>query len=507
MSSQAYLIDTNVIIDLEDNHAVQPALAQFVRLCAKHKIDVFVHAASRDDAGRDRDTGRREIFLSKLGKFQVLERVRGLDTQALEDEFGSLTRANDVVDATLLHSVLIGAVDFLVTQDRGLHERARQHSSTLGGRVLFVADALELLKTTFEPVEANVRYIKEISAHTIPLDDDIFVSLREDYSDFDTWWRDKCVRNRRPCWVVEDPSSGLAGLVVRKDETADDTDATIRARKILKICTFKVRPENRGVKLGELLLKKVLWFAQLNAYDLAYVTTFSCQVSLIDLVEYYGFVHTATKRDGEHIYEKEFSQSKLDQIPGKDIFETDRLNYPRFVTSPHVRAFGVPIREAYHDVLYPELMESSQLDLFGGAEVAESVRRPGNTIRKVYLCRAQSNLGPPGSLLVFYKGKSRNPPSQAWTAVGILEGLSVAASTADLMQMTGGRSVFSEVQLSSWGASEEEPVKVINYLLAGYLIPPVGLQEAIVGDHPPQSICEIDRRRLPIVLQRIGLGL
>lgn len=297
MSSQTYLIDTNVIIGLEDHHAVQPAFAALLSIAAKHKVDVLVHEAARDDIGRDRNDHRRQVSLSKLDKFQILKKVRGLTAADLERDFGSLPRPNDVVDATLLDALHRGAADFLVTEDRGLHDRARRHSAELGRRVLFVPDAVQLLKVTYEPKEAPIRYIEEVSANEIPLDDQLFDSLRDGYPDFNNWWRTKCVRERRPCWIVDD--NGLAGIIVRKDETGASTDATTTANKILKICTFKVRPEKRGVKLGELLLKKVFWFAQANRYDLVYVTTYADQVSLIDLLEYYGFTHTATKADGE----------------------------------------------------------------------------------------------------------------------------------------------------------------------------------------------------------------
>jgi predicted nucleic acid-binding protein len=269
MSTQTYLIDTNVIIGLEDHHTVQPAFAALLSIASKHKVDVMVHEVARDDIRRDKDAQRRQISLSKLDKFQSIKKVRGLNKVELEQRFGLLGRPNDVVDATLLDSIERGAADFLVTEDRGLHERARRFSPELGRRVLFVADAVHLLRTTFEPIEAPVRYVEELSANEIELTDNIFDSLREDYPDFDRWWREKCIRERRPCWGVFD--NGLAGLIVRKDETATDTDATIKADKILKICTFKVRPEKRGVKLGELLLKKVFWFAQANNYDLAYI--------------------------------------------------------------------------------------------------------------------------------------------------------------------------------------------------------------------------------------------
>jgi predicted nucleic acid-binding protein len=508
MSIQTYLIDTNVIIGLEDHRTVQPAFAALMSIAAKHKVDILVHEAARDDVQRDKDAARRNISLSKLEKFQTLRKVRGLERPELERKFGSLSRPNDVVDATLLDSIERGAADFLVTEDRRLHERARRASPELGRRVLFVADAVQLLKTTFEPVEAPVRYVEELSANEIQLTDGIFDSLREDYPGFDKWWREKCVKERRPCWAVFD--DGLAGLIVRKDETAAKTDATIKAAKILKICTFKVRPEKRGVKLGELLLKKVFWFAQANQYDLAYLTTYEGQVALVDLLEFYGFQHTASKPDGELIYEKKFSREKLTAATGVSNFEINRLNYPRFVTGPEIQAFGVPIREGYHDTLYPDLKDSAQPDLFELVGMSGGPKRPGNTIRKVYLCRAQSNLGPAGSVLLFYKGKSTSPPSQALTAVGIFEEISKAESTRDLMLLTGGRSVYSDGELSEWGASPSQPVKVINYLLAAYIEPAISLDElrkiGLIRTHPPQSIFEISRAHLEALLPRMNLG-
>jgi ribosomal protein S18 acetylase RimI-like enzyme len=508
MSTQTYLIDTNVIIGLEDNKAVEPAFAALLSTAAKYKVNVMVHEAARDDIARDKDMPRRKISLSKLDKFQILHKVRGLDRGELAAEFGALPKDNDVVDATLLHAIQIGAADFLITEDRRLHSRASKHSAELARRVMFVADAVALLRTTYAPVDAPVRFVEEVSAHTIPLNDNIFDSLREDYPDFDNWWRTKCVKDRRTCWVVDD--NGLAGLIVRKDENGKDTDATTKAKKILKICTFKVRPEKRGVKLGELLLKKVFWFAQVNKYDLVYITTYKSQVALIELLEYYGFECTATKPDGEMIYEKPFSIKQLKAGTNADIYEIDRKNYPRFVTRPGIRAFGVPIKEAYHDTLYPDLKSNNQADLFESVGIGSGPKRPGNTIRKVYLCRAQSNLGPPGSILIFYKGVSRGAPSQAMTAVGIFEEFSTAHSTRELMRMTGGRSVYSETQLINWKARKENPIKVINYLLAGYIEPAITIDELrdldVFGGHPPQSIFEILPDKLAKLLPRLNLG-
>lgn len=272
---------------------------------------------------------------------------------------------------------------------------------------------------------------------------------------------------------------------------------------------FQGRTGKPGVKLGELLLKQVLWYAQTNKYDLAYLTTYEEQAALMQLLEYYGFRNTGQNTNGEFIYERDFSSVALTPEDGKNSFELARENYPRFVLVDDTCGFGIPIKEAYHDTLYPDLYRPVQPDLFGSASRAETITRPGNTIRKVYLCRAQSRLGPAGSLLFFYKSTSKSPPSQAITALGVLESVSLARSTKDLMKLTGGRSVYSEEQLEEWKATLKNPVKVINYLLVSYIEPAVSLKElrrmGVVKGHPQQSIYRLSPGSMVSLVKRANL--
>jgi ribosomal protein S18 acetylase RimI-like enzyme len=508
MSSQNYLIDTNVFIGLEDDKEVSEEIASFLALANKHNVGVFVHEAARDDIARDSDTKRRSISLSKVSKFQILKKVRGLTEEDLARRYGELSKPNDIVDATLLNALDIGAADFLITEDRKLHARARRHAPHISDRILFIADAAALLLSTYEPVQVPFRYVEELEANEIPLTDNIFDSLRDGYPGFDVWWRDKCVKRHRKCWVVYD--DGLAGIIVRKDEKPGETDATLSGEKILKICTFKVRPEKRGTKLGELLLKQAFWFAQSNKYDVIYLTTKAEQQALIDLLDYYGFVHTTTLGADELVYEKRLSRDKLQARSDEDLYELARLNYPRFFTGQRAKAYIIPIREAYHDILYPELKDDTQGDLLAGLGIGGGPRRPGNTIRKVYLCRSPKNLTERGALLFFYKGVSKLAPSQALTAIGVFEDMQVATSVNDLMRMAGGRSVYSEAQLGNWAPSPSKPVKVINFLLAGYIAPPVELstlmQRSVFGAHPPQSITGLSAAKLKALLKEVRLG-
>lgn len=506
MSAPRYLIDTNVFIGLEDHAEVAPVFSSLLQLAVRHSVGVFVHEASVDDIKRDKDEQRRRVSLSKIKKFPVIGKTAGVDQAKLEAKFGAIRKPNDLVDATLLHALDMGVADFLVTEDQGLHERAERTSPILGARVLYIADAVSLLRTTYEATDVVFPAVVEVEANTLPQDDPIFESLRGDYDGFELWWRDKCVKPMRKCWVVMDEGC-IAGLVVRKDEKPGDTDASLTGAKILKVCTFKVRPESRGVKLGELLLKQVLWYAQTNKHDVVYLTTFPAQKTLISLLEYYGFAHTHDNEKGEMVYEKCLSRSRLQPISAVSLFELARRNYPRFATGDGVAAYAIPIQEDFHEILFPELVPPKpQMNLFADT----GSQRPGNTIRKVYLCRAPAMITQPGALLFFYKGKSAGSPSQAITTVGIFEEMTFAKSTEELRRLAGGRSVYSDVQLRIMEASEDRPVKVINFLLAAHLEPPMSLdaltKSNVFARRPPQSIKNLVTAQQRSVLERGSLG-
>jgi ribosomal protein S18 acetylase RimI-like enzyme len=294
MSGRKLLIDTNVFIGLEDEREVAPEFATLQSLCAEHGVRIFIHERAAEDIARDRDKKRRAISLSKIKKFEQLKRVNQPYKAALVARFGAMPKPNDEVDVALLHALDINAVDFVVTQDQGIHGRARRCFPPLSDRVLTVPDAVTWLRAAFEPLEVRLPLVEEVPAYAVPPDDEIFDSLRDGYPGFDQWWRTKCVAAHRRCWVVWIDSE-IAGLVVRKEETHAEAGTRHRGPKILKVCTFKVKPKFRGEKLGELLLKQILWFAQKNAFDMVYLTTFETQAELIEVLKYYGFELTGTK--------------------------------------------------------------------------------------------------------------------------------------------------------------------------------------------------------------------
>jgi hypothetical protein len=112
MSGRKLLIDTNVFIGLEDEREVPPDFSTLQQLCAQHGVRIFIHERAAEDVGRDRDTKRRAISLSKIRKFEQLKGVSQPPKAELEAKFGTMPKANDEVDVALLYALDINAVDF-----------------------------------------------------------------------------------------------------------------------------------------------------------------------------------------------------------------------------------------------------------------------------------------------------------------------------------------------------------------------------------------------------------
>jgi GNAT superfamily N-acetyltransferase len=508
MSSFKILTDTNVVIGLEDARPVPGVLAELFRLCSENSVGLFVDGAVYDDVSRDRDTARRDITLSKLAKFQKLRGMAVPSDDELAERFGTIKGNNDRSDARLLAALDAKAVDFLVTQDSGLHRRAERVG--LGASVLTVDEALEWLRQTFQQKLVKLPYVVERKAYEIDPNNPIFVSLRNDYPPFAQWF-DKCRREHRDCWVLEIDDQ-IAGIVVRKDESHAAAATRHPGPKILKVCTFKVCDDFRGEKFGELLLKQVLWFAQRNGHDVVYLTAFPKHGFLIDLLSYYGFERTSERGD-ELVMEKVMVKATL-PTPIDTIYNDNRKFYPRFHEGPKVRKFCVPIQPDYHRRLFPEIATGRTLPLFPQEISLLDHRRdrtPGNTIRKVYLCRAKITRLRPGDLLFFYMSKHDDYAlSQSITTIGFVEQVRQASTTEDLIRWTAKRSVFNESALHQWEASASSPVKVIEYLLVGHLETPLLLNGLlrlkVFNGTPPQSILELDEVRYAALRPHIKLG-
>lgn len=199
MNGFTLLIDTNIVIGLEDAQAVQASLAELVRLSNEHSVGLFVDGANYDDVARDKDLDRRAVMLSKLAKFRQLYDMSLPGETDLIARFGDIKRDNDRSDVRLLAVLDAKAAHFLVTEDVGLHRRADR--AGMGASVLTVQEALEWLRQTFQAIPVTLPYVEERKAYQIDPNEPILESLQRDYPEFNKWF-DKCRANHRDCWVL-----------------------------------------------------------------------------------------------------------------------------------------------------------------------------------------------------------------------------------------------------------------------------------------------------------------
>jgi len=238
-----------------------------------------------------------------------------------------------------------------------------------------------------------------------------------------------------------------------------------------------IKTKFRGEKLGEQLLKQILWWSHKNSYDFVYLTVFPKHEYLTDMLMQYGF-NTIGESHGELFLGKVFANGIFEIEPYDDALEYHRKYYPSFASDEDIGKYLVPIRGEYYSTLFPENISPVQFGLFGtGGQGAES-KIPGNTIRKVYVCHAKINKIAQGDILLFFHLKDDNSMhSQALVTVGIVDGFDVTCWAEELMKLTAKRSVFTPEKLKEFTKNEKKPVKVINFLLAGHINP------AILYDH------------------------
>lgn len=472
-----FLLDTNVLIPLEPTSAATVSAlagdaARLHSLAVRHGHQVFIHPAVRRDIARDPQQPRRTFFEQQVQKYPRL-----LDAPPASEAFITLIGSpdvgtNDWVDNQLLVALYANAVDYLVTEDQGIHRKARRLD--ISERVARVDEAIRLISDLADEAPPPPPLVSAVPAYRLNAADAIFDSFREDYPGFDGWLQ-KCQREHRQSWMIEGFDGGLAAVVIVNPEKEPPSPATGR---VLKICTMKVAEEAFGLRYGELLLKVVFDYAVQNGYEWLYVTAFDKHAHLIQLFEDFGFsLADARTSLGELQFVKPVGKTHED---GREL---GPLEFHVRHGPPHVRLEGVewyvvPILPQFSNLLFPETE-----DQFRFADP----RPYGNAIRKAYLSNANIRDIEPGSLLWFY----RSEVDQGLVALGVAERAVRSSNPDEIARSVGKRTVYSLEQIRKMC---EKEVFAVLFRQARAIQPPIPTAQLVrhgVFSQPPQSITRI----------------
>jgi L-amino acid N-acyltransferase YncA len=489
-----YLVDTNIVIPLEPTSPVDlavntPLALEFHKLATKYGHNLFVHPHIEFDLGRDKDQSRAALRRTLLRRYQMLVPPPQITTH-LQGVIGCAEPGSrDWVDDSLLAALERNAVDYLVTEDAEIHNKAARLG--LASRTLRLAEAVDSLRALFDEHPAPPPAVEELPAYLLDERDPIFESLRADYADFDRWLK-KCKREHRTSYVIWSPARDrLAGLCIVKREEEDKFGLT---GKVLKICTLKVCDEYSGNRYGELLLKPVFDYLGQKDFDQVFVTVFPRHEILIDMLHSFGFEELPQQsRSGESVLAKRLkftAEEKQRLIP----LEFNRQFGPWVTKFEGNSTFIVPIKPMYHALLFPEI--ESQTELFPGHAAC------GNSIKKAYLCHSPIATMCGGDNLLFY----RSEDLKAATAVGIVEDCLRSPDAKIITYYVGTRTVYTSRQIAEMCTASAVLAVLFRRVL--FLEPPISCDELARGrclQGPPQSIQAIPTAGIQWLVQRIEM--
>ncbi|MFO1305612.1 MAG: GNAT family N-acetyltransferase [Burkholderiales bacterium] len=489
-----FLLDTNVLIPLQDSlQILEGNLANFVRLASVGGHQLMYHPANIVDFERDQDQQRRKRNLQRIKQHPALSAPAPCPWN------DSRTSPNDACDNELLYALHCDAVHALVSEDKGLHAKARQRG--LSARIYTIQTAEDWLQRLHEPRRVILPNIEDVPMHrlTPELGTSFFASLREAYpatdttGGFDGWFRSKA-REGRQGWVYHDDRGGLGALCiyqVQHDEVLNDI-GEILPGPALKLCTFKVAELLRGRKIGELFLKAAFRYATENACEHIFITARSdAQEYLIRMLQDFGFELRGTHHeDVVLVKEHPTREPASDGIPP---FEYARRYFPHFRSDTGVQKFLVPIQPRYHDILFPDFV-MAQRRLF------QPTGHVGNAIRLAYLCHAQSKSIRPGDVLLFY----RSGDERIVTSIGVVDRFEISQDGAEIASLVSRRTVYSLAEIENLA---RQPTKVILFRLIRHFSNPISYEQ-MLGDSilsgPIQSIRKVDDVAFSSIIAKSG---
>lgn len=479
------LLDTNIFIPLEDSALdLDEKIAELNRLVSgKHQL--LIHPATLLDLNRDKDLERSGKIKSRLAKYHELLSPPDLDKDLEIQLFGEPKKENDTVDNLILYALKSNCVHWLVTEDGGIHKKAKKIGEE--ERVLTVEQAITILAKQ-DSEELNLfPNIQDVPCYTIDLSNDFFDSLREGYDGFDDWFNNKCAKADRHAWVwLENEEIQAICIYKVEDSPIVNFEKQGLPGKALKLCTFKV--SKLGNKIGELLLKQAFNYAIENQFDYVYATVEPIQHKFLeDLLKDYGFYQYGIDGEGrDYVYVKDFP--KTPPNTNDEPLEYAIRYYP-YIKIKDNDVYLVPIKPQYHSVLFPEI--EPQPDLFG-----LSTSSAGNAIKQAYLCKSPVKNIKPGDILFFY----RTQDEKAITTYGVVDHFYIEREPEKILQWVSKRTVFTYEEIQEMAGSD---VKVILFRFIRHLNNNVSfkrLKEIDVVKGPIQSITKLNKEKVGLLL-------
>lgn len=455
------LLDTNIIIHRETNRIINYDIGQLFNWLDKLKYEKYVHPITIQEIENYNNPKIVKTYSIKLESYNRIKHPIPLaeEVQSISEEIDK--NINDVNDTHLLNEIFEDRIEILITEDKKIHLKARKLG--IADRVFKIQTFLE--KVTFENpelVDYKVLAVKKVDFGEVDIKDTFFDSFREDYSEFDKWFKKK---SDNSCYVCYDKGKITAFLYIKvedKNENYFDVKPVLEPKKRLKIGTLKVI--SNGYKIGERFLKVVFDNAIQYKVEEVYVTIFKKrpeQERLIEMLKIWGFKKhgiKTTKNGDEIVLTRPFNK----KLPSN-------LKKPKFTfpfLSWETRKYIIKIEPEYHTELFPDSINTRE----DKSKYTENEPHR-NRIGKVYISHSQDRHLKPGDIVVIYRIGDRKPKKYSSTVTSICiveEVIDDFKSFDDFFKACQRRTFFDKKELEDnwWNKHQNYKPFVIKFLYA-----------------------------------------
>lgn len=459
------LIDTNIIIHREANRIVNEDIGLLFNWLDRLRLDKCVHPLSIEEISGHQDQNVVKAMKIKIDNYNLLK-TESPDNQLITQIRQTDNSRNDFIDTSIVKEVYNNRVDYLITEDRGIHRKA----DFLGcSEKVFKIDAF-LEKCIAENPELKnyqVLAVKKEYFGNININDVFFDSFKQDYNEFGDWFNRKADNISYVCITDGNVKAFLYLKQEGNNEIYDNIEPFFPQKKRLKIGTFKVT--STGYKLGERFLKVI--FDNALQYDVEeiYVTIFDKrdeQLRLIYLLEDWGFKHWGTKT----------TDNGVEQVFIRDCKPTPNLQKPKLsfpAVSKNTTKWIVPIYPEYHTELFPDSILNNE----SPQDFTENEPHR-NAIKKVYISRSYNRNLNSGDLVLFYRTGGHY--AGVISTIGVVENIVTNIRDENhFIELCRKRSVFDNTELKKyWNWNKNNRPFIVNFLyIDSFPMPKVNLKK------------------------------
>lgn len=494
------LLDTNIIIHRENDITSNYSIGHLYRWLDKLGYVKIVHPYTIEEIKRyDSNPDRLTTLLVKLESYEKLITVAPKSPEFNEALSDFPQTENDLVDNALLNEIFLGRVDILITEDRGIHKKAKVLD--ISNRIQTINSFISIC-TSQHPdlIDYKMLGVRKKHFGEIDLEDSFFDTFRRDYEGFDAWFQKKCDET---AYICENNVGELLGFLYVKIEDQDENYLDIAPKftrkKRLKIGTFKI--ESTGFRLGERFLKVIFDNAIQNNVEEIYVTMFEEREELIALsllLQQWGFTRYGIKETNSGV-----ETVLVKKLGLYDLNFTTKMNFPTLQYNHN--KFILPILPEYHTTLLPDsiLRTENEVDFLGA--------KPHRyALQKAYISFTFERNIRSGDLILFYRMGDRDNKkySSVLTTLGVVDEIYFNFPSKEAyLKRCQNRTVFSDEELEDFWRRKSGQIVLLKFIFVKSLTKRITLGDLweygiIQAPSGPRPFTQITDKQFNDLLQK-----